>query len=291
MTIQDFYQDGRKGLSFELFPPKTDKGKAALFEHLKTLVQYAPDFITCTYGAGGSTQARTIDLITEVKSEFQVPIASHLTVVGSTVEELKSYLDKAKARGVDYIVALRGDPPEGEDKFRAAEGGLSFANELVDLIRHDFPDFGIAVAGYPEKHREAVSMDSDLDYLKQKVDAGADIVITQLFYDNQDYFRFVDQCQKKGINVPIVPGILPVVSLKQIQRITTLCGASLPDEFTNRLQQAESDHEQLEIGIDFATRQVAELLEQDVCGLHFYVLNKSESTSRVLRALEFHTQT
>lgn len=288
MTIKDYYSPGRTGLSFELFPPKTEKGCRALFEHLKSLLKFSPDYITCTYGAGGSTQETTLDLISEIKTEFNIPVASHLTVVGASKDQLAKYLADAQARSVDYIVALRGDPPEGDKEFRPADGGLSYANELVELIRQQFPNFGVAVAGYPEKHREAPSMEVDLDNLKRKVDAGADIIITQLFYDNSDYFRFVDACRAKQIHVPIVPGILPVVSLNQIKRITSLCDAKLPSSFMDKLAAAETDREQLEVGIDFATQQVSELLQQQVCGLHFYVLNKSESTSRVLEALDFH---
>jgi len=285
MNIQDFYDGDRNGLSFELFPPKSESGEELLFEHLRSLIRFSPDYITCTYGAGGSTQSRTLELISRVKHEFNIPVASHLTVVGSTREDLKTYLADAQSKSVDYIVALRGDPPAGDDEFRPVSGGLAYANELVALIRKEYPDLGIAVAGYPEKHREAPSLDVDLDNLKRKVDTGADIIITQLFYQNEDFFRFVDLCHNKNINVPIVPGILPVVNLKQIRRIASLCDAKLPDAFVNRLEQASDSAEQLQIGIDFATQQVAELLEHQVCGLHFYVLNKSESTSKILENL------
>jgi methylenetetrahydrofolate reductase (NADPH) len=287
MTIKDFYLADRTGLSFELFPPKTQKGTSNLFDHLENLAVFQPDYITCTYGAGGSTQKKTLDVIKRVKSEFKVPVASHLTVVGSTVDELRAYLHEAQSGGIDYIVALRGDPPQGETEFTPVQGGLSYANQLVELVRDEFPGFGIAVAGYPEKHREAISMEVDLDHLKRKVDTGADVIITQLFYDNQDYFNFVELCLDRGIEIPIVPGILPVVNLSQVTRITSLCDAKLPREFVDRLQNAGSEQDQLEVGIEFATRQVEELLSQKVCGLHFYVLNKSGSTSKVLQSLNF----
>lgn len=288
MNIQDFYTSERKGLSFELFPPKTKKGELNLFRHLNKLTEFQPDYVTCTYGAGGSTQAKTLELVSKVKSEFNLPVASHLTVVGSTVDDLKTYLGAARKKGIDYIVALRGDPPLGESAFRAAEGGLSHANDLVALIRGEFPEFGIAVAGYPEKHREAVSLDVDLDHLKRKVDSGSDIIITQLFYENGDFYHFVDKCRGLGIEVPIVPGILPVVNLSQIKRITSLCDAKLPTDFQEQLENAQSDEQQLEIGIDYATRQVDDLISNGACGVHFYVLNKSESASKVLDALNFN---
>ncbi len=285
MTISNFYQSGRLGLSFELFPPKTDKGVATLFAQLPNLMKFSPDYVTCTYGAGGSTRGKTLEILARVKSEFHIPVASHLTVVGSTVDELKHYLKTASQQGIDYIVALRGDPPAGDDCFEPVAGGLSYANELVELIRDQFPGVGMAVAGYPEKHREAVSMAVDLDNLKRKVDAGADVIITQLFYQNDDFYRFRDLCADRGITIPIVPGILPVVSLAQIQRIAQLCDAKLPKGFSRDLEMASGDAEQLKVGIDFAIQQVADLIKQEACGLHFYVLNKSKSTAKVLEAI------
>jgi methylenetetrahydrofolate reductase (NADPH) len=242
-----------------------------------------PDFFTCTYGAGGSTRDKTLEIVTRVKERFGLPVASHLTCVGSTVAQLREYLREAHEQGVDYIVALRGDPPQGETKFQAVEGGLRYANELVSLIRAEFQQFGIAVAGYPEVHQEAPSADHDLANLKRKVDAGADVVVTQLFYKNDDFFRFVARCREAGITAPIVPGILPVTNLAQIQRITALCKAILPDEFIADLGQQDDADWQHQVGVDFATRQVAELLERGVPGVHFYVLNKSAATAAVLR--------
>jgi methylenetetrahydrofolate reductase (NADPH) len=209
-----------------------------------------------------------------------------LTCVGSTVEELTTYLQEALDRGVDHIVALRGDPPIGQSEFRPVAGGLSFANELVRHIRQNFPQFGIAVAGYPETHREAASPAADLENLKRKVDSGGDIVITQLFYDNADFFRFRDRCDEIGIRVPLIPGILPVTNLAQIQRITSLCGARLPQSFVAALQAAGDDTEaQFEAGVEFAARQVRELVDSGIAGLHFYVLNRSPATAAVLNAV------
>ncbi|HCA49795.1 MAG TPA: methylenetetrahydrofolate reductase [NAD(P)H] [Planctomycetaceae bacterium] len=287
-SVAQFYTSEHKGLSFELFPPKTDQGDAALMRHMEVLMQFSPDYITCTYGAGGSTQTKTMDVITAVKTAFDVPVASHLTCVGSTADDLRSYLEEASRKEVDFLVALRGDPPQGDSKFQAVEGGFSYANELVEFIRAEFPQFGMAVAGYPEVHQEALSAESDLENLKRKVDAGADIVITQLFYDNTDYFDFCDRCETAGIEVPIVPGILPVTNLAQIQRITSLCGSKLPDQFVQRLSQKEDDADwQFEVGVEFAAAQVKELIDQGAAGVHFYVLNKSQATLRVLEAVDW----
>lgn len=286
MTLTKHYGPGKLGLSFELFPPKTDAGEEAMYRHVDQLVEFKPDFITCTYGAGGSTQDKTLGIVEQVKQRYNLPVASHLTCVGSTVDQLRAYLHEASRRGIDYIVALRGDPPRGETSFQAVAGGLSYANELVTLIRSEFPNFGIGVAGYPETHQEAPSPEVDLENLKRKVDAGADIVVTQLFYGNDDFFRFRDRCEGAGIHVPLVPGILPVTSLAQIQRITSMCAARLPDEFVKDLGQREDEDWQFQVGIDFATKQVQDLIDAEVPGIHFYVLNKSQATSAVLKAVQ-----
>ena len=287
MALSEFFGRDRFGLSFELFPPKTDAGFKALYRHVEVLLDFSPDFFTCTYGAGGSTQEKTLEIVTAVKERFGVHVASHLTCVGSTVEELKRYLRTASERGVDSIVALRGDPPQGEDQFTAVDGGLHYANELVSLIQAEFGQFGIAVAGYPETHQEAPNADVDLENLKRKVDCGADLVVTQLFYNNEDFFRFQDRCTAAGITVPVIPGLLPVTNLHQIQRITSLCGASLPASFVNRLSEHEDDADwQFKVGVDFAIEQVRQLIEHGVPGIHFYVLNKSQATSQVLRSLD-----
>jgi methylenetetrahydrofolate reductase (NADPH) len=286
MRVGEAYGPGKFGLSFELFPPKTPAGEQELFRHLADLVAFEPSFITCTYGALGSTQTKTLEVVERVRREFGCPVASHLTCVGSTVESLCEYLREAGGRGIQNIVALRGDPPEGTTHFTPVVGGLRFANELVALIRGEFPDFGIAVAGYPETHQEAPSPAIDLANLKRKVDAGADVVITQLFYDNADFFRFRDRCGAVGIHVPIVPGVLPVTSLAQIRRITSMCGARLPEALVARLEARDEDPaDQFETGVEFATAQVQSLLDQGVPGIHFYVLNKSPATCRVLRAV------
>jgi methylenetetrahydrofolate reductase (NADPH) len=286
MRVAAAYGPGKFGLSFELFPPKTEAGEAALWRNLDELMAFSPSFITCTYGAGGTTRAKTLDIVSQVRLRYRAAVASHLTCVGATVDDLRAYLDEAQARGVENIVALRGDPPKGETAFRAVEGGLRFANELVSLVRREFAGFGIAVAGYPETHQEAPSAEEDLANLKRKVDCGADVVITQLFYDNDDFFRFRDRATAAGIRVPIVPGVLPITNFAQVQRIASLCRARLPEALCTALARAGDDEQaQFAIGVEHATRQVRGLMEGGVPGLHFYVLNKSPATVRVLEAV------
>jgi methylenetetrahydrofolate reductase (NADPH) len=250
------------------------------------LAQLKPSFVTCTYGAGGSTQAKTLEIIDMVKHRFRIPVASHLTCVGATVDDLRDYLNRAARQGVEYIVALRGDPPKGEGEFRAVEGGFRYASQLVELLRAEFPQFGIAVAGYPEKHAEAPSPEVDLQNLARKVACGADIVVTQLFYSNDDFFRFRQRYDQLGISAPLVPGILPITNLDQVERITSMCGAQLPEHLVEQLKRKDDPQWQLQVGIDFAIRQVRELIEQGVAGLHFYVLNKSEAATAVLQAVQ-----
>lgn len=285
-SLAEIYGSNRFGLSFELFPPKTPAGEESLFASVTQLNEFRPSYFTCTYGAGGSTRDKTLEIVTRVKQQCGVPVAAHLTCVGSTVEQLRSFLADASRRGVDFIVALRGDPPSGEKHFSAVAGGFRYANELVALLSAEFPRFGIAVAGYPETHQEAASPEIDLANLKRKVDAGADAVITQLFYDNADFFRFRDRCQAAGIRVPIVPGLLPVTNLAQIQRITSLCRAKLPGALVERLGQNDDPQWQFRVGVESATDQVRGLLARGVPGIHFYVLNKSQATSEVLRAVD-----
>lgn len=290
MNISAAFGPGKLGLSFELFPPKTPQGITNLFQHVARLIEFRPSFITCTYGAGGSTQELTLEIVARVHREFQLPVATHLTCVGRTVEELRTFLRNAVSLNVNNVVALRGDPPRGDTTFRPVPGGLRYANELVSLIRSEFPEFGIAVAGYPEKHQEAPSMDVDVANLKRKVDAGADCVITQLFYDNDDFFHFRDRCHTLGIRVPIIPGLLPVTNFAQIKRITSLCGAHLPNKFVADLEGAgESADDQFKIGVDFATRQTQELVTAGVPGIHFYVLNRSEAAAEVLGNVDLTT--
>ncbi|PHS14847.1 MAG: methylenetetrahydrofolate reductase [NAD(P)H] [Blastopirellula sp.] len=284
MKLADYYTDNKLGVSFELFPPKTEKGDKALHSNVEKLMEFSPNYITCTYGAGGSTRTKTLDIVSAVKATHGVPVASHLTCVGSSVDELRGYLTEAIDRGIDYIVALRGDPPQGETNFVPDPNGLRYANELVDLIQAEFSQLGIAVAGYPETHLEAPNADIDLENLKRKVDAGADVIMTQLFFDNADYYNFRERCEKAGIQIPIVPGIFPVASLPQIKRIANMCGAKVPQSLLDELSQKPEDavwHS--EVGVQHASRQVEDLISNGVPGLHFYVLNKSEATISIMK--------
>ena len=290
MSISEIYRPGKIGLSFELFPPKTAAGDRALFRHVEQLISFQPDFITCTYGAGGSTRSKTLEVIDQVKRQFGIAVASHLTCVGSTTQQLRAYLETARQRNIDYIVALRGDPPQGERLFLPVAGGFRYANELVEMIRNEFPQFSIAVAGYPEKHLEASSKDVDLENLKRKVDAGAEVVITQLFYENDAFFEFRERYERMGIRVPLIPGILPITNLRQVERITSLCGATLPPDMVSALRSCDDEKEQLHVGIEQAIRQVQELIDVGVPGLHFYVLNKSSATGAVLQNVHLNSR-
>lgn len=291
IKLRTLYTSGKPVISFELFPPKTAEGRRSLFEHLGELINCRPAYLTCTYGAGGGTRERTLDLLSEIRSLYpNMPLASHLTCVGSTREELIEYVKGALAVGISHIVALRGDPPRDQVSFSPVPGGLSHANELVTLIRDNFNGLGIAVAGYPETHPEAPSSAVDLENLKRKVDAGADIIVTQLFFENSDYFRFRDRCEEMGIDVPIIPGILPVTNLTQIQRLTRMCGTHLSPKLVRRLEVHNDDDEgQYAVGVYYAARQAEELIAQGAPGIHFYVLNKSRATAQICRSLALFT--
>jgi methylenetetrahydrofolate reductase (NADPH) len=286
MRLSELFSSQKSVLSIEIFPPKTADGDQALKRSLETLVRYNPAFISCTYGAGGSTQERTLTWCREIQQHLGRPAMSHFTCVGSTVTELSTWLETAWNAGVRNIMALRGDPPAGQDSFRAVEGGLKNANELVELIRRLHPDMGIGVAGYPEKHIEAPSMDVDLINLKRKVDAGADAIFTQLFFVNQNFFAFRERCEQMGVRIPIVPGIMPVTDFARIQRITSMCGTVFPTELATRLEAVKDDAKaQFDIGVEHAIRQCEELQREGVPGIHFYALNKSEACDRILQNL------
>lgn len=264
--------------SIEFFPPKDDAGVEALRKTAGALKAIAPDFVSVTYGAGGSTRERTAQVSALLRAEFGFTVMPHLTCVGHSRDELTAVADRIHAEGFRNIMALRGDPPKGAAAFTASTGGLRYANELVALLKERHPDFCLGVGGYPERHPEAASEAADLENLKRKVDAGAAFITTQLFFDNGAYYRFVDRCRHAGIEVPIVPGIMPVLSLKQIQRFTQMCGASLPPVLIRRLEAAGDVPEILEaVGIDWALAQIRDLLARGAPGYHLYILNRAKS--------------
>ena len=292
MRFPEYFKDGGKPIiSFEIFPPKTDKGMEPLLEIIPELVALGPDYITVTYGAMGSTQHRTLEIASLIKNVYKMETACHLTCVGASRNELDEILRRISESSIRNIVALRGDPPQGDKTFIPPPDGYAHANQLVDHIRRLESEkgqepFGIAVAGYPEKHIEAPSMEIDIANLKRKVEAGSDIIITQLFFDNKFFFNFVERARTAGITVPIIPGLMPILSVKQIKRITSMCGSSIPHELQLELESAADDDEKAsEIGICQCIRQARELLQHGVSGIHFYVLNKSTHIHKIIKAL------
>ncbi|MFN0051742.1 MAG: methylenetetrahydrofolate reductase [NAD(P)H] [Planctomycetales bacterium] len=288
MRLSECYSAGGCGLSFEIFPPKSPEGDAALWDNVARLARFRPAFISCTYGAGGSTRDRTIELCCGIQSRLGVPSTAHFTCLGGALDELREWLRLAAAGGITNIMALRGDPPAGQSDFQRVSGGLQHASDLVALIRAEFPQFGIGVAGYPEKHPEAPSPQVDLQHLQRKVEAGADAVFTQLFFCNENFFKFRERYEQAGIRVPLIPGIMPILNFAQIKRITSLCGAQLPDDLAQRLEAAhlrDDKESQFQLGVEFATQQCRELLDQGVPGIHFYVLNRSQACEEILTAV------
>jgi methylenetetrahydrofolate reductase (NADPH) len=283
MQFNDFSKKTAPVISFEVFPPRTEAGVAELRRRLPKLRDLNPDLITVTYGAFGTSRDRTLEIASLIKNELGVDAAHHLTCVGSTEADIDTLLKQISQSGIKNIVALRGDPPEGQDSFVSVDGGYLHASDLVGHIRSK-GHFGIAVAGYPEKHCEALDFETDLRHLKHKVDMGADLILTQLFYDNRHYFQFVKRCREHGIDKPIVPGLLPILSLRQVQRITKMCGASLPEALVEELKEADGDEVRVhEVGIRHTIQQGSELLENGVPGLHFYVLNRYFHIAEVMK--------
>jgi methylenetetrahydrofolate reductase (NADPH) len=274
--IAELFARGRPLRSLEFFPPKDDTGVAALRGTAEALRRMAPDFVSVTYGAGGTTRDRTAQVSALLKGDFGFTVMPHLTCVGHTRGELEVLADQIHAQGFRNIMTLRGDPPKGATSFPVLPDGFRHAAELVALLKQRHPDFCLGVAGYPEKHPEAPSLEADLTHLKRKVDAGADFITTQLFFDNAVYYRFVERCRAEGITVPIVPGIMPVLSLKQIQRFTQLCGSTLPAQLTARLEVAADNADVVEmVGIDWALHQIRGLLANGAPGYHLYILNRA----------------
>ncbi|OGH57068.1 MAG: methylenetetrahydrofolate reductase [NAD(P)H] [Candidatus Lindowbacteria bacterium RIFCSPLOWO2_12_FULL_62_27] len=277
-------RDGRT-FSFEFFPPKTPEGEKNLYETIEVLREHHPSFVSVTYGAGGSTRAKTVEIVSRIKNEIGIEAMAHLTCVGAARGEILSVLDKLKKERIENVLALRGDPPKGETGFTPHADGFRYASELVAAVReHD--DFTIGVAGYPEGHVECESKEKDLENLKRKVDAGGEFIITQLFFDPKDYFDFVARARAIGIRVPIIPGIMPVTNFAQIQKFTQMCGAHLPAEMRAALEPIQHDPAQVQaFGVEYAVRQCQELLNRGAPGIHFYTLNKSPATRAIFSRL------
>lgn len=275
--ISELFAQGRPLRSLEFFPPKDDAGVDALRGAASALQRITPDFVSVTYGAGGTTRDRTAQVSALLKSEFGFTVMPHLTCVGHSRDELAGIADRIHAGGFRNIMTLRGDPPKGSSEFKVAPDGLRHASELVTLLKGRRPDFCLGVAGYPERHPEAPSLEADLTALRRKVDVGVAFVTTQLFFDNAVYYRFVEKCRAAGISVPIVPGIMPVLSLRQVQRFTQMCGATLPSQLITRLEVAAENADVVEtIGIDWALTQIRGLLAQGAPGYHLYIMNRAK---------------
>lgn len=286
MRIATLLERGRPIFSFEFFPPKTEAGDRALAAAVAELRALEPDYVSVTYGAGGSTRDRTVELVSHIRRDLGLEAMAHLTCVGASRAELEGVLDRLEAAGIENVIALRGDPPAGEEEFRPHPDGLGYADELVRLIRGQGRPFCVAAACYPETHIEAPSAEADLARLRDKVAAGVDFLITQLFFDNARYFEFVERARRAGIGVPIVAGIMPVTNLAQIERFTVRCGASIPDDLRRRLEPYRERGDEVErIGVEYAVEQCRELLDRGVPGVHFYTLNKSRATRDILTAL------
>ena len=272
--------------SFEFFPPKTPEGERNLFAALEELRRMEPAFVSVTYGAGGSTRTKTIEIVKTIHEDYGLEAMAHFTCVGATVDDLRSTLDEMREAGIENVLALRGDPPAGQEEWRKTEGGLEFSRELVELIGAEYPGFSIGGACFPETHIHAVGPEEDLRYLKDKVDAGARFLITQLFFDNAVYFDFVRRARAIGIDVPIVPGVMPIQDAKQIERMASLIGSDIPAGLQTALEaRADQPDAARDLGVAFATLQCAELLRGGAPGIHFYTLNRSPATRAILSAL------
>ena len=286
MKIRDILR-ARRSLSFEFYPPKTAEGVPPLFRAIDRLNVFKPDFVSVTYGAGGTTRNLTEDIVVKIKTDANVLPMAHVTCVGQTRDEIYEVLSRLAAADIENVIALRGDPPRGESAFVPIQGGFAHSTDLIEYVGRHF-NFGMAAACYPEGHTESPDLHSDLSYTKQKLQAGADFLITQLFYDNRYFFNFLEMSRKVGIDVPILAGILPILSTTQIRRFTALCGATIPLALDRQLEKFVDDDDAVrELGIEYATTQVKELWDNGVDGVHFYALNRSHSISKILENLDF----
>lgn len=285
MKIKEMLSKKELTLSFEVFPPKRDGNLEELFYVVKKLKNLSPDFISVTYGAGGSNKDNALEIAYFIKNNFNLEVLSHLTCVQTTKREMEKIIEEFEEAGIENILALRGDPPKGTEKFEKFENGFGYANELVSFIRA-MNGFCIGAACYPHGHSEAKSLEEDIINLKKKVDAGADFLITQLFFDNDEFYKFCELAKKERIDVPIIPGIMPITSYKQIKRITELSGHKLPYSLSEKIERLSDNPEEIEkYGIEYAIEQSHDLIKNKVGGIHFYCMNKSEPVSRIFEGL------
>lgn len=288
MKISDLWKKKPTTFSFEFFPPKTDEEGALVLDTARSLKSLKPDYISVTWGAGGGTRRKTLDLVSAIKNDVGIETMAHLTCVGAGRRDIDEVLEDMGRRGVQNILALRGDPPRGSAQFVPHPDGFRHASELVGHIRSRL-DVCLGVAGYPEGHPECPDRNKDLDHLKFKVDQGADFVVTQLFFDPADFLRFRDRAAARGVRVPIVAGVMPITNAGQVKRFTTLCGARIPTPLESALDRVQNDAEAVvRLGIDHAVAQCQTLLTEGVSGIHFYTLNRSHSTTEILRRLQPH---
>ncbi len=286
MRIDEILASCGPTFSFEFFPPKTEAGEVNLYKALSELKTLDPAFVSVTYGAGGSTREKTIEIVKRIREEYGLEAMAHFTCVGATVDELRETLQEMREAGIDNVLALRGDPPIGEEVWQKTEGGLEYSSELVELISADYP-FSIGAACFPETHIHATSPEEDLEHLAEKVQAGVDFLITQLFFDNALYFRFLERARRAGIEVPIIPGIMPITRVGQIERMAAMCGSRIPEGLQRELHaRAEDSEAVLDFGVAYATLQCSELLAAGAPGIHFYTLNRSPATRAILSALK-----
>ncbi len=279
-NIGDKFKSGQTVFSVEFFPPKTEEGARQILRTAKKLKELSPDYASITYGAGGSTRERTLDYGELLHDIFDFEMMPHLTCMGHSKDDIAAIVERYAAAGFRNVMALRGDPPKGETAFVPHPDGFKHANELVEFVRSKYPDFGIGCAGYPEKHPEAATLDDDIANLKRKIDAGADFVVTQMFFENSHFFRFVEKCRAAGIDKPVIAGILPALSLKQVMNFKSMCSTEIPDALVQRLEAA-SEGDGAKVGLEWATAQIEELKRNKVAGIHLYILNRAESAIKL----------
>ena len=286
MRIDELLAADEPTFSFEFFPPKTPEGEQNLYNALRELRPLEPAYVSVTYGAGGSTRTKTLEIVKRIKDEFGLEAMAHFTCVAATADDLRGTLDEMLGAGVENVLALRGDPPHGQEEWVKTEGGLEYSFELVRLIRGTYP-FAVGAACFPETHIHATSPEDDIRHLKAKVDEGVDFLITQLFFDNALYYDFVERARAAGVGVPIIPGIMPITNYRQIAKATSMCGASMPEHVLAELDARREDAEAVaEFGVSYATMQCADLLAHGAPGIHFYTMNRSPATRAILSTLK-----